>query len=373
MTSDRIIGVNLLWLVPGDVGGTEEYTVRLLRGLGEVAPGALTLRIFVTPRVAEAYPWLSDLGELVVAPDPGASRLRRIGLESTWLRRKATDCLFVHHFGGTIPLGNRLPAVTTVHDLQPLDHPETFSTTKARWLRRQLPMVIAESTRVLTPSQWVADGIVERFGADPSRIRVVSSSHSLGPAATEADGSALDRHGLRRPYVLYSARTYPFKNHAVLLDAMARVDGDVDLVITGQPGTAHAQVLDSIDRLGLANRVHVLGRLRAGDFGQILTSAVALTFASTYEGFGLPVIEAMARGVPVIASDLPVLREVAGDAAVFVDPADAAAWAAAIARAVGGAPDDSLIAAGHRRAADFEPAVSAGRLVDVYRELLAGR
>jgi len=378
MTAPRPIGINLLWLVPGDVGGTEEYTVRLLRALGQATGSG---GAFVTPRVVEAYPWLDTIGELAMAPDPGTSRLRRVGIEGTWLAHQAMSCLFVHHFGGTIPAGNRTPAVTTIHDLQPLDQPDTFGRAKAWWLGRRLPIAVAESTRVLTPSQWVADSILARFDIDSARVRVIPSSHS-NPApqggALQASPTAPERLGIGTRYILYPTITYPFKNHRVLVEAIARADADVDLVFTGGAGAAHGDVLDAIDRLGVSTRVHVLGRLGAGDFDELFAGALALAFPSTYEGFGLPVIEAMARRIPVLASDLPVLREVAGAGACFVDPHDAGAWASAIERVANGRSADGrsveeMVTAGERRAADFDPTVSAGRLIAVYRELLASQ
>lgn len=380
------VGVNLLWMVPGNVGGTEEYTTRLLQAVPKVdLPGVdrIDYRIFATPAVAEAHSWLANMGEVVISPDPGTSRLRRVGIEATWLRRQSRGCAFVHHFGGTVPLRNRVPAVTTIHDLQPVDAPGTFGSVKARWLAQRLPVAVVESSRVLTPSQWVADRIVETYDADPAKLTVVASSHSHSQSrptsephsvptseSAPADDSLLADLGLTRPYVLYPAISYPHKNHQVLIEALANCGSGFDLVLTGRPDVAHDALVSAIDRLGVGGRVHIAGRLDAEAFERVLSHARALVFPSTYEGFGLPLIEAMARGVPVVASDLPVLREVAGDHAMWVDPHDAAGWATAMQQVIGQAVDASAIDAARTHAQQFSPQASATRLVEVYRNLL---
>lgn len=365
------VGINLLWLVPDNVGGTEEYAIRLLRALPETSgfqPESVDLAIYVTPRVVAAHPWLAELGTLHVSPEPGTSRARRIALESTWLRRKSAHDTFVHHLGGTLPLGNRVPALLTVHDLQPFDRPDTFSAAKRRWLTQRLPSSIRESTVVMTPSQWVADRIVERFGTDPSRLEVVSSSHGADAAFAAADTPA--RLGLDRPYVLYPAITYPHKHHSVLLDAIRHVDPSIDLVLTGRPDVGEEDLLTKIGELDLGDRVHRIGRLDAPDFEAVLRSARALVFPSTYEGFGLPIVEAMARNVPVIASDIEVLRETCGGAAALIGPTDERAWAEAINRTGDAAWVTATVAAGRAHSQRFEPAVAAQRLVNVYRRVL---
>lgn len=393
MTRTWRVGINLLWLVPGNVGGTEEYALRLLRALPNVDgpdppvpdppvpgspvpdPPALTFAIYVTPQVAAAHPWLGEVGRLVTSPDPGESRARRIALETTWLRKRSKDDAFVHHLGGTIPLRNQVPALVTVHDLQPIDRPDTFGDAKRRWLKRRLPSSISESTVVMTPSQWVADRIIAEFGTNPARLSVVPSSHGAGLVDPAPD--AIDRLGLTRPYVLYPAITYAHKNHAVLIDAMASVSSDVDLVLTGRSDAAEEQLLRQIEARGLGRRVHRLGRLDPEDFEAVLTAAAALVFPSTYEGFGLPLIEAMAREVPVICADIEVLREVAGasepePAARLVAPSDSGAWAATIDQVVTGAPPTVMATttAGMARAAHFAPEACARRLLDVYRRVL---
>ena len=184
----------------------------------------------------------------------------------------------MHHLGGTVPLRNRVPALLTVHDLQPIDRPGTFSDAKRGWLSRRLPTSISESTVVMTPSQSVADRIVSEFGVDPARLSVVPSSHGAGLIDPATD--ALDRLALRRPYVLYPAITYEHKNHAVLIEALELVESGVDLVLTGRADAAEDHLMDLIETKGLGGRVHRLGRLDPQDFEAVLHSR---------RGAGLPV------------------------------------------------------------------------------------
>jgi alpha-1,3-rhamnosyl/mannosyltransferase len=145
------------------------------------------------------------------------------------------------------------------------------------------------------------------------------------------------------------------------------------LVLTGAPGAAEDSVAGVIEGLGLASRVHRLGRVSPARLAGLLREATGLVYPSTYEGFGLPVAEAMAAGCPVIASDRTALPEVVDGAGVLLDPHDAQAWAHAMLRLL----DDegqraSLIAAGRERARSFSPEEAARRQVEAYRMALAG-
>lgn len=363
------IGINLLWLVAGDVGGTEEYSARLLE---EIKEPDFDLTLFVLDGLLAAHPRLAEVGDVEVVGITGRSRATRVAAETTWLNRNARDHAFVHHLGGTMPLNQRAPGVVTVHDLQPLDSPELFSRTKARWLASMLPRSIRAAAHVMTPSSFVKSEVVERFGIDPALVHVVPSS--FGPAQSGAsDQSVLEQYGVdERPFVIYPAITYHHKNHITLVRALAECPPEIHLVLTGRPDAAEDELLAEIDRCGLAERVHRVGRVSSAEFESLMRNALLLAFPSRYEGFGLPVIEAMARDVPVLAADATALPEVVGDAGVLVDPDDIEAWAEAIRRiAESDGERETLIARGRQRALEFEPENCARRLVAVYDEVLA--
>jgi len=377
------IGVNLLWMVPGDVGGTEEYATRLLAPFVSIPDISLT--IFGLRGLRAAHAELQAVGAIHEAPVTGAHRSARVVAERSWLRRRSRKAAVVHHFGGTVPSNLVSPSLLTIHDLLPLDDPQLFSAPKARWLAGQIPASIRRAHRVLTPSAYVADQIADRFDIDRTRLHVVPSSHSgtqvptPGVTATAGEDSAardsdvLTRLGVRQPYILYPAISYRHKNHRVLLEAMSALEtGGVQLVLTGRPDAAQPEIDATIASRALSDRVRVLGRVPGPDFAVLFRGASALVFPSRFEGFGLPLIEAMRRSVPVIAANATAVPEVVGDAGLLVDPDDSEAWANAIDRAFG---DEQLrlelVERGLKRATDFAPMPCAERLAAVYRTTLA--
>jgi len=372
------VGVNLLWLVPGVVGGSEEYTTRLLRALAErdLANDEMEITLFVLRPFVAAYPRLIQSFPTIVCPISGRSKGVRIAAESTWLpvqvRRRRID--LVHHAGGTIPLLRAAPSVVTVHDLQPLLMPGNFSDLKVRYLRRRLPASVKHARLIVSPSEFSRRTIVDLLGVAFERTVTVPSGYTASLAEVPV-GDPRARYRLDRPFFLYPAITYPHKNHVTLVRAFAEVTAkgaDTLLVLTHRPDSMERDVLRLVDALGVRDRVRRLGHVPRGDLDWLYANAVALTFPSRFEGFGLPVLEAMGNGCPVIASNATALPEVVGDAGVLLDPNDVAGWAAALFDVA--ADEDrrsTLAAAGRARVKTFEWSSSAEGLVDAYREAAA--
>lgn len=370
MTSPRV-AVNLLWCVPGDVGGSEEYTARQLLGLAEIrAPFEVTA--WAPSGWVEAHPDVAACTTVVEAPIDGRSRLRRIVAERTWLRYRSRSADLEHHPGGTLPGRPRVPAVLTVHDLQWLTYPEYVSPWKLRYLRAVVPRSVRRATVVATPSEYVRRSVVEAYGVDPDRVVVVphGTEPALGVGATP-------EHELRRryalgdgPVVVLPAVTHPHKGHAFLLSVMRRhwPDPDLRLVLLGGQGRADGEVAAAMAHPDLVGRVIRPGRVPAADRDGFVAMARAVLFPSEYEGFGAPVIEAMALGTPVVASDRASLPEVVGDAGL-VRPLDGDAWADVL--QVVARDHDRLVAAGHVRAAQFTTARSGEALAAAYRRALS--
>ena len=366
------VGVNLLWLRPGLVGGSEEYLVRQLVALDTVAPD-IELTVFGVPALAPAHPDLADVATIVAAPSSARARPMRIALEATWLaahaRRRRLD--LVHYGGGTMPARTAgLPTVLTIHDLQYLTYPQYFSATRRRYLAATMPRSARRADAICVPSAFVARTVVEAFVLPAERIFVVP--HGLPRTTSDDDDTNPIFEQLRLPecFVIYPAITHPHKNHVTLLQALARVD-DVCAVLLGGRGRAEDEVSAEIVRLGLADRVVRPGRVPDATRDALYRRALALAFPSRYEGFGAPVIEAMALGCPVLAADATALPEVVGDGGELLSPNDVAAWAAALTRL---RDDDAhratLIAKGRARASRFSAAASAGALVTAYRSVL---
>jgi glycosyltransferase involved in cell wall biosynthesis len=356
MTSDydrAMVGISLLTLVPGQLGGSETYVRELLRSLGRV--GELEYRVLLPPiapdaaeglpaEVATEYRRAQTIPERIAAmaaaaarPGPLRARLREAGV--------------VHY-----PLTLRIPpvaqpSVVSLLDLQHLDMPQLFSRGERAFRRVAWHRSIRSADRVIVISAFVRDRAIELLGLDPGLIRVVHlgiDHERFLPGDAE-----------REPFLLYPARNWPHKNHARLFEAFAlvrRERPELRLVLTG--GGAY----DS-----LPGGVEALGHLDFAQLPDLFRRASALVFPSLYEGFGQPVLEAMACGCPVACSDAASLPEVAGDAAHLFDPRDPAAIATAI-RDVLDRPAE-WTARGLARAAAFSWEATAHATDAVYREL----
>ena len=378
-------GVNLTWLTPGVVGGSEEYAVRSLLGAVPHLDRTWSVRIYGPQALAATHPGLAECFRFVAMPPVPGGRISRIALEQTWLAAVSRSDRFVHHVGGTVPLVRTAPAVVTVHDLQPIDLPEHFGAVKRRWLGAMIPHAARSSELVVCPSRFTADRLVQRYGIDRDRLRVVAHAHRPAETSPETGVATPPEPGAATPspidpssfgrFLLYPAIAYPHKRHIDLiavLDRLADRHRDLALVLTGRDGPETATLRAEADRLGLSSRVHFTGRIPAADVDRLYRAAVAVVFPSAYEGFGNPALEAMVHGRPLVVSDAGALPEVVGDGGIVVPVGDIGALAAAVEKVL---TDPSLAAElgrrGRRRARDFDVEIAGTALVDVYREMLS--
>ena len=373
----RRVGVNLLWLVPGEVGGSEEYTVRLLRELAELHPDDVEVFLYVNRQFSSTYPELASRFTTRVAPISGSSRILRVFAESTWLavRSRSDRCAIVHHGGGTMPSFRLTPGVVTMHDLQPLANPERFGFVKGAYIRFIAPRSVRRARMVVSLSEFVANDVVNRIGIERERIRIIPCGVNETEVAFDHDRLAhlLASLGLtERSFILYPAITYPHKNHETLVAAFAQIvctRPELRLVFTGGSGSSDATVTAAIDVYGLTNAVVRAGRIPEADLDLLYRAATVMAFPSLYEGFGIPVLEAMSRGCPVVASDVGALPEVIGGAGELVDPLNVAGWASAL----GDLIDDParrtvLVRQGFDRVKHFDWSTPAQSLLSLYRE-----
>ena len=375
----NIVGVNLTWLVPGIVGGSEEYSVRLLDGIAEQGCSDLRLRLYGRAEFFDRYRRLADRFETVVIPGR-PSKLRRVLLEQTWLAEAAQGDDLLHHMGGTMPVRRQRSqrSVVTIHDLQPIEFPENFGTVKRLWLGRMIPRSIALADLVVCPSRFTTDRIVTLLGTDRSQLRVVPHGYlSVGEEVTPTPSPALEARLAGQRFLLYPAIAYRHKRHRHLLPVLSGLPdslADVQLVLTGGPGPESDALRAEIARSGLEAKVHVLGRVPAPDLEWLYSQALAMVFPSHYEGFGNPCLEAMGRNCVVIAADAASLPEVVGSAGLLIPPGDIRSWI----RAITNVANDKALACdlrerGHHRARWFTVAMASSRLLAVYRELLGSR
>jgi glycosyltransferase involved in cell wall biosynthesis len=369
------LGANLLWLVPGVVGGSEDYTVRLLDSFARVADGGSQLTLFVNRSFPAAHPGLVQSYPTVLAPVSGSNKALRVGAEASWLahRAKAEGVDLLHHMGGNL-LRARPPGIVTIHDLQPFAHPEHFSRRKGGYLGLTVPSALRRSVLVITLTEHARQDVHERMGIPHDDILLVPPGvdQVTDPPAPDELARVRQAYDIgSRPYFVYPAITYPHKNHLTLVRAFAQVAAshpDPLLVLTGGTAQAEEPLRAEIEALRLDDRVRRLGRIPRRDLDVLISGAVALTFPSTYEGFGIPVLEAMSRHCPVIASTATALPEVVGSAGILVDPFDVDGWTAALDQLL----DDpgrraGLAELGFERAGQFSWERSVGALVRAYQ------
>jgi glycosyltransferase involved in cell wall biosynthesis len=259
-----------------------------------------------------------------------------------------------------------------VHDTVPWTHPETLTPRGVRWHRSMVDRAARVADALVVPTHAVAEDLARHVALRRPPVVVGEGVSRRLLVDDTADGRAA-RLGLPRDdYVLTLATIEPRKGLDVLLAAMADARAPkADLVVVGPAGWGSVDVRGRADELGIGDRVRLLGRLDDADLAVALSRAAVLAAPSRAEGFGLPVLEAMAAGVPAVTSDAPALVEVGGGATVAVPVGDSGALAEALAEVLGSAARrDELGAAGRRRAQDFTWAGAARQLWELYAGLL---
>jgi glycosyltransferase involved in cell wall biosynthesis len=369
------IGLNLLYLAPGETGGMETYARGLVPELVHAWPEATFVAFAGRELGAELRerPWAPGLAT-VVLPVSARTRLPRSLAEQATLpvavRRARIDLL--HSLGTTTPLGPGAPAVVTIHDLIYQRFPETHAGVLARGMSVLVPLAARRARRIVAVSHATGDDLVRYLGTDPARIDVVHSGPGLavGPATPERE--LRERLGLPAGPLLVSPSAHrPHKNLGRLLEAMEAVSQPATLVVPGYGSAFEGELAAQAERLGVSGRVVFSGWLADPDLEGLYRAARAIVFPSLWEGFGLPVLEAMQRGIPVACSNVSALQEVAGDAALQFDPLRPPDIAAAITRLLVD-PDlrEELVRRGHRRVAEFSWARTARETVASYRRAL---
>lgn len=319
------IGLNLLHALP-EIGGGWTYIRNLLSAIAR-DDDRNEYVAFATPVSAELIPAARNFRRVLV-PLPSRVRSLRGLFENTFLqlkvRRERLDCL--HWFANIQGIVNLAPPVVTIHDLQPFLNFATMPPLKRRFLRSSLQATVRNGATLLPVSQATANSLREILGARADSMYVIPPvlEPVFVPAEIQETEACRTRYNLPANFWLYVAHMYPHKNHERLLRAYAAVKRRQahawPLVLRGefQPGV---RPLDALVReLGLQRDVIILPPLKRAELPALYGAATVLVFPSLYEGAGLPILEAQACGCPVVASDIPAIREFAGDAAEYFDP-----------------------------------------------------
>jgi glycosyltransferase involved in cell wall biosynthesis len=375
------LGLDLLFLVPGASGGRETYARELTAAMREQRDD-LRVTAFVNRETAAiGHGFWRDLADKTVVLR-GASALDRrrwaLGELVMLPRAAAREGVEVLHCPANFaPLNGPFARVLTLHDLIFRRLPETVPT-PLRWgTEATVPPAARRAHRIITGSDAARDDIVAELRLKRDLIDVIPHGIAAPPEVAEAVVARM-RERLAsdgRPVALSVATDVPHKNLAVLLRGVALLSPDErPLLVFAGFGTDTGVLPGLVSELGLANDVRVLGAVAPDDLEALYAQADMLVTATLYEGFGLPVLEAMARGVLVACSNLPVLREVAGDDAELLDPHHAASVASALRRLR--ASDGELERRredGRRRAARYTWAAAATQTLRVFDEAAAAK
>ena len=289
-----------------------------------------------------------------------------------------------HGLTGELPRGLRragIPAVVTIHDLIFMRHPEYY-----HWIDRQIyewkfRVACREATRIIAISECTKRDIIALGGVAPDRIDVVyqSCSPRFSAAASEQSASAPSSRGgcaaslpLPRRFILSVGTIEARKNIALAVNALPLLPADVHLVAVGRSTKYAERVLADARRNGLADRVHFLHGVSDADLQTIYQQAEVFVYPSRYEGFGIPIIEAIFSGLPVVAATGSCLEEAGGPDSLYVAPDDAPSLAAAVTKVLKGASGrEQRIAAARRYVARFEGNDVAAQVLKVYQRVMA--
>jgi len=329
------IGLNIIGLALGAWGGVETYFRNLLQYLQKVDSGN-EYTLLIDDRNVAHFPLFSPSfsRRIYRFARPSFPWFVRASLRQAlhadvlkpFLNRVPLDVIH-HPFTVLNPRGLATPSVLTFWDMQQEFFPEFFSARELRRRQRTYRPSAEEATRIIVSSEFTKQCLVERYCIVPDKIDVIYTGY--GPEYRVIDDPEdLDRvrqkYGLSRPFLYYPAASWPHKNHRTLLAALrilcGRHDFDGQLVLTGIAMQAQGDMLQDIERLGLRERVKILGYLPYGELPFLYNLARLMVFPSLFEGFGIPLVEAMACGCPVVCSRAASIPEVVGDAGVLFDP-----------------------------------------------------
>jgi len=362
--------------------GIGRYTREIVKGLARF--GAL-------PSFTPCYRlFVADVGKDFGLPPPAANftwrttRFTERWLARLWYRLRLpvsieswTGPLDLFHAPDFIlpPLRRGTRSIVTIHDLSFVREPDLVMPGMDRHLNKWVLWSVQQASRVIAVSEATRQDLIELYQTPPEKISVLY--HGVGPEfkpirETACLKAVRQKYGLNdQPFVLSVGTIQPRKNYQRLIQAFAKVDTKAILVIAGGAGWKNKAIFDEVKTLGLQERVRFPGFVAEADLPALYSAATLVIYPSLYEGFGLPVLEAMACGAPVIASNRSSLPEVVGEAGLLIDPYDTDSMATAMGQLLeDGSLRASLAQAGQTRAGQFTWSKTAAELVNLYKKII---
>ena len=357
--------------------GIGSYVRNLLEAVGRnPESAAYRFRVYVPSADREAVPPLPEHFEIVAEESPGYS-LSELTRFAWRLMRDRLDLFHATHY--VVPPLYRTRAVVTIHDIIHVLYPQFLPNRAALlYARVMIGRALRRADRIITVSFNSKRDLVDYFGISPARIDVVYNGVAKRfreDVTSEEKERVATKYGLPRPYLLFLGGEKPHKNVRNVLRAFTQASRESALphalVLAGPMPANKSRVEALIQGLDLSTRVFRPGIVPEEDLPGLFGGSEALLYPTLYEGFGLPVVEAMACGVPVLTSSTSALQEIAGGYALLVDPMDVSAIAKGIAEIATNAQRRAeLVALGRRRAADFSWDRAAAQTLKVYAEAL---
>jgi glycosyltransferase involved in cell wall biosynthesis len=369
------VGLNLIYLVPGETGGMETYARELIPALAEARPD-LKITCFVNREAHQLKgPW-HEVGQPILVPIHARHRVEWVRGEQQLLPKLATRAGvdLVHSLASTAPLWGRFRRVVTIHDLIYRIYPEAHAGLRSRGMSVLVPLGARRSDRVLAPSESTRNDLRRLLKLPAHKINVTPYGVRAASVSPSDEAELRARHQLSDRAVVFTASAKrPHKNLTRLLDALALIPSERRpvLVLPGYSTQHEADLRAHASRLHVDSDTRFLGWISAPDLEAFYRLSSCFVFPSLYEGFGLPILEAMARGLPVASSDRSSLREVAGGAARVFDPERPEAIAKAIDDLLNDqALADRLRTAGYEQAKRFTWSATARATLQAYESAI---
>ncbi|MBF6568424.1 MAG: glycosyltransferase family 4 protein [Candidatus Binataceae bacterium] len=365
------IGINLFWLVPG-YGGLETYVRGLLSGLDQ-ADDRNQYLLFTNPLNHGTFGHLSNRFSRRLCPLPVTSRVAwRVAEQLLTPRYAAVEKIdLLHSPADMIPLRRTCPVVVTIHDVNFYSLSDRLPVSASRLFELWVQRSARRADAIITVSEFSSFAISSQLDVALSRISVIHNAPAVRKLPSPAHWPRLaQRLGIEGDHLISFADGSPHKNLASLLKATVYLKSSwrgLQLVVIGQRARQARSVRALLDKLNLNSRVIFTGYLREDELNLVMANARLLVYPSLYEGFGLPVVEAMSMGVPVVCSNAAALPEIAGDAAMLFNPLSPVEIARAIERLITNEPlRREFVIAGRKQARRFSWERAAQQTIAVY-------